>query len=60
MKVGKINNKSVRQAAKKKGIRNFAELAKLVPCSRPAVFFAIERPSRFPIVYARIREIVKI
>ena len=41
-----------------KRIRGITGLAKLVPCSREAVYFAIERPGRYGRVYQRIEEIL--
>ena len=44
-------------AARKRGIWSMTELAKQIPCSVPSLYFAIERPSRYSRVYARIREL---
>jgi len=54
---GKINIKMLREAAKKKGIRSISELARKARCSREAVYFAIERPSRYPRVFATLRRL---
>jgi hypothetical protein len=56
----KINLKMLRRAVrKKKSIGTITNLARMVPCSRPAVYFAIENPRRFPIVYRRLLELVE-
>jgi len=53
----KINKKSVKSACVKRGLGTITELAKQVPCSLTSIYFAMERPSRYPRVFARIREL---
>lgn len=52
-----INRKKVRDSARANGIWSFKELARRVPCSVTSIYFAIERPSRYPRVRARIKEL---
>jgi len=58
MREGKINNKTLRMRAASRGILTIAELARRVPCSRVAIYLALERPARFPRVTKRIKELV--
>ena len=51
-------NTDLRRRAASKGIFTLAELARRIPCSRMAVYFALEKPSRFPRVVRRIKELV--
>jgi len=53
----KINKKDVLKAARANGIWNFVELARRVPCSQTAIHLVFERPSRFPRVRSRIKEL---
>jgi hypothetical protein len=55
----KVNNQEIRKRAAAVGIFSFAELARRIPCSRIAIYLAIERPSRFPRVVRRIEELTK-
>jgi hypothetical protein len=36
-----------------------AELARLIGCARPTIYFALGRPTRYPRVYAKILEAIK-
>lgn len=56
----KFNKKDVLAAARVKGIWNFVELARRIPCSHTAVHLVFERPSRFPRVRLRIKELTGI
>jgi len=47
----------LRRRAAARHIFSVAELARLIPCSRTAIYGAIERPSRFPTVTRRIKEL---
>jgi hypothetical protein len=58
MNAAKINRNLVRGKAATKGIFSLAALARQVGCSRPAVYFAIEKPSRYPRVHRRIVELI--
>lgn len=58
MTAEKINKNQLRRAAAHEDIFNFGELAKKFNCSREAIYFALERPSRYPIVYAKIEALV--
>jgi hypothetical protein len=53
----KFNKKDVLAAARRNGIWNFVELARRIGCSRTAVHLVFERPSRFPRVRSRIKEL---
>ena len=48
----------LRRRAATKSIFTFTELARLVPCSRIAIYLSLERPSRFPNVINRLEEIL--
>jgi len=56
-KTTKVKRQCVRNAARKAGIWNFRELARRVPCSVTSIYLAIERPSRYPRVHAKIMEL---
>ncbi len=43
----------------KNEIFTIADLARAIGCSRPAIYFAIERPSRYPHVYAKLLEVIE-
>ncbi len=58
MKIRESKPRKLRMRAAAKGILSIAELARLVPCSREAVYFALEKPTRYPRVARRIEEIV--
>ena len=51
---------SLRTRAAAAGIFSIAELARQVPCARVSIYFAIERPSRFPKVTSRIKELLDV
>lgn len=55
----RINAKKLRTAMAKNEIFTIADLARLIGCSRPAIYFAMERPSRYPRVYAKILEAIQ-
>jgi len=60
MRVGKGNTlklRKLRMNAAARGILSVAQLARLVPCSRVAVYLALENPSRFSRVTKRIKEL---
>lgn len=42
-----------------RGILSFASLARHIQCSRPAIYFALERPSRYPRVHKAIMEVIE-
>lgn len=48
----------LRTRAARKQIFTLAELARRVPCSRIAIYLSLERPSRFPKVVNRLKEIL--
>lgn len=48
-----VNQKRLRENLKREGI-SLTRLAKRFGCSREAIYFALERPSRFPEVYRKI------
>jgi hypothetical protein len=50
----------VRSAARAKGIWNFVELARRVPCSETAIYMAIEKPGRFGRVWQRIEALCEL
>jgi len=54
----KIKRNLLRQRAAAKGIFTIAELARQVGCSREAIYFSIEKPSRFPRVTKRLNQLV--
>lgn len=56
---GKITMRQLRCRAAARGLLTVRELATHVGCSRPSIYFAIERPSRFPIVYGKLLEIMQ-
>lgn len=49
---------TIRTLAAQRGIFSIAELARRVPCARESIYLAIERPSRFPNVVNRIKELI--
>lgn len=59
MRDRKSNTAKLRMKAAARGILSIAELARLVPCSRPAIYFALEKPHRFSRVARRIKELVE-
>lgn len=54
----RINTEKLRMKAAARGILSIAELARRVPCSRPAIYFALEMPHRYSRVARRIKEIL--
>lgn len=54
---GNSNSEKLRMQAAARGILSISALAKLIPCSRTAVYLALERPSRFPRVARRIKQL---
>jgi predicted transcriptional regulator len=54
----KINPKVLREKARKKNIRSITALAAHLGCSRQAIYFALENPSRFSCVYQKIKEAI--
>lgn len=58
MSLDKINRNLLRQNAAAKGIFSIAELARRVGCSRQAIYFAIEKPSRYPQVHRRVVKLI--
>jgi len=54
----KINIKEIRRRAARRGCFTIADVARLVPCRRETVYFAVAQPSKFPIAYKRIMEVV--
>ena len=40
------------------GIFRIKDLAVHLGCSRPVIYFALERPSRYPVVHAKLEEII--
>jgi len=56
----KINTKALRRKAAAAGFVTLAELARHIGCSRPSIYFAIERPSRYPIVYRKLKEVLDV
>lgn len=58
MSLDKINRNLLRQRAAAKGIFSIAELSRRVGCSRPAIYFAIEKPTRYPLVHSRIVKLI--
>ena len=58
MSANKSNLKELRQRAAAKGIFSIAELARRVGCSRPAIYFAVENPNRFPRVHQLIKQLI--
>jgi hypothetical protein len=59
MTATKNQRKLLRQRAAQAGIFSIAELARQVGCSREAIYFAVEKPSRFPRVHSRIDQIIQ-
>ena len=55
----KINRNVLRKRAAAKGIFSIAELARRLDCSREAVYFAVERPTRYPRVHKRLEALLK-
>jgi hypothetical protein len=51
----KINSKNLRARCRAKGI-TISALAKQINRSRPAVYFAVENPSRYSLTYALVLE----
>lgn len=49
---------SLRRRAAARNIFSISDLARLVPCSRTAIYESLERPTRFPNVTRRINELV--
>lgn len=58
MSLAKVNRKKVRVRAASKGITSLAELAREIGCSRPGLYFAIERPARYPNLHSRLVELI--
>lgn len=58
MTLAKSNRKLLRQRAAAKGIFSISELARQVNCSREAIYFAIETPSRYPRVHKRLAKLL--
>jgi hypothetical protein len=55
----KLNPKIVREKARARGIDSIAELARRIGKTRPAIYFALENPKRFPLVYRDIIAAIK-
>ena len=58
MSLDKINRNVIRKRAAAKGIFSISELARQIKCSRESIYFAIERPGRYPKVTARIEQLL--
>lgn len=56
MSVRRINIKEVRTRAAARGFLTVGAIARHIGCSRPAIYFAIERPKRYPRVFERLKE----
>lgn len=55
----KIAHRDLRMKLAARGILSFASLARHIQCSRPAIYFALERPSRYPRVHKAIMEVIE-
>jgi hypothetical protein len=55
-KVAKVNKKLLRQSCARAGIKSFAVLAEHLRCARPSIYFALERPSRYPHLFKKLEE----
>jgi hypothetical protein len=60
MSQDKVKRNLLRQRAAAVGIFSIAELARRVGCSREAIYFSIEKPTRFPHVTKRLNKLVGI
>jgi hypothetical protein len=58
MTAEKSKRKFLRQQAAGAGIFSIAELARQAGCSRQAVYFALEKPTRFKPVRRRIESLI--
>lgn len=59
MVTGKLNPNLLRKKARAKNIDSIAELARQIGKSRSAIYFALEKPERFPLVYRDILAAIK-
>lgn len=59
MSAEKINKNQLRRAAAAEDIFDFGHLAREFGCSRESIYFALERPTRYPKVYAKIAALVR-
>lgn len=55
----KSNLKRIKDRCRARKIPTITRLAELVGCSRPAIYFALENPSRFSRVHRRIMEVLR-
>lgn len=58
MAEAKINREILRRRAAAVGIFSIAELSRRVDCSRQAIYFAIEKPSRYQRVHKKLSKIL--
>jgi len=54
-----VNRQTLRRKAAARNIFSFTQLARLVPCSRTALYDSLLRPSRYPKVIRRIQELTE-
>lgn len=55
----KINAKDLRAAGRRSGYRSIQHMADEWKCSREAIYFAMENPSRFPRVFKKITGVMR-
>jgi len=55
----KITLRELRMRAAAAGFLTMGSLAARIGCSRPSIYFALERPSRYPRVYQKILEVIE-
>jgi hypothetical protein len=59
MPTEKSNLKSFHIALARVGVMSVAALARKIGCSRTAIYLAMERPQRYPVVYQNIQKVLE-
>ena len=54
----KLTLRQLRQRTAAKGLLTIRELARRIGCSRNSIYLAMERPSRYPLVFQKILEVI--
>lgn len=55
----KMTPRELRVRIAARGILTIGDLARQIGCSRPSIYFALERPERYPRVFEKILQVIE-